>query len=198
MNRPRLIGLVGASGSGKTTIARELALLADESLIISQDNYYITLPDNIHATDWNFDAPSAVDLARLTDDLAALKRGHTADGPQYHFASHKRLPEKQKLTPASWIIVEGLFLFSTPTLRTLFDLAVFIDVPMNVCLKRRIARDTIERGRTEAMIRQRWTEQVEPMFHRHIESTRKNADWVLKPDGHTALQCAREIFKRAD
>lgn len=80
------------------------------------------------------------------------------------------------------ILVEGLFLFTTQALRDVFDLKIFIDVPLAVCLERRVARDVIERGRTEAVIRQRWAEQVEPMFKRHVEPTRAVADILLKPE----------------
>ena len=179
MIQPKLIGIVGASGSGKTTVAQELAEMADECCLISQDNYYRDLPDGIDAVNWNFDDPAVIDLDHLARDLAALKRGETVEGPHYHFATHKRLPDTLPLTPAPVILVEGLFLFTTQHLRDVFDLKIFIDVPLAVCLERRVARDVVERGRTEAVIRQRWAEQVEPMFMLHVEPTRAVADILL-------------------
>jgi uridine kinase len=62
MNPPRIIGIVGASGSGKTTVARELAELAGNASLMSQDNYYISLPDDVDSKDWNFDDPAVIDL----------------------------------------------------------------------------------------------------------------------------------------
>jgi len=135
----------------------------------------------VNAVDWNFDDPAAIDLEHLARDLAALKHGETVEGPHYHFATHKRLPDTLMLNPAPVILVEGLFLFTTEHLRDVFDLKIFIDVPLAVCLERRVARDVLERGRTEAVIRQRWAEQVEPMYRRYVEPTRSFADRRLIP-----------------
>ena len=75
MKSPRIIGIVGASGSGKTTVAKELAELAGSASLMSQDNYYISLPDGVDSKDWNFDDPAVIDLEHLARNLAALKRG---------------------------------------------------------------------------------------------------------------------------
>ncbi|NQU65558.1 MAG: AAA family ATPase [SAR324 cluster bacterium] len=80
MKTPRIIGIVGASGSGKTTVAQELAELAGNASLISQDNYYISMPTGVDAKDWNFDDPAVIDLEHLTHDLEALKRGETGSG----------------------------------------------------------------------------------------------------------------------
>lgn len=193
--KSRLIGIAGASGSGKTTVAQELAELADGSLLISQDNWYISLPDDADAAEWNFDDPDALDLSLLASDLSALKRSETIEGPRYHFATHKRLPETVTLKPAPFIIVEGLFLFLPEELRKVFDFKLFIDVPLATCLERRIARDVMERGRTEEMIRRRWAEQVEPMYRQYIEPTRAVADLLLAPAELDSPEHVHQISK---
>lgn len=182
MKQPCIIGIVGASGSGKTTVARELAELAGESCLMSQDNYYISLPDGTDAQEWNFDDPAVIDLNHLARDLALLKRGETAEGPRYIFSTHKRAPDTVTLRPAPLILVEGLFLFLPDDLRDVFDLKIFIDVPMETCLERRVARDVAERGRNEKEIRRRWRDQVEPMYSRYVEPTRRFADLLLVPE----------------
>lgn len=182
MKQPCIIGIVGASGSGKTTVAQELAELAGESCLMSQDNYYNSLPDGTDAQEWNFDDPAAIDLNHLARDLALLKRGETAEGPRYIFSTHKRAPDTVTLRPAPLILVEGLFLFLSDDLRDVFDLKIFIDVPLETCLERRIARDVAERGRNEKEIRRRWREQVEPMYSRYVEPTRRFADLLLVPE----------------
>jgi uridine kinase len=178
---PRIIGIVGASGSGKTTVAKELAESAGKAGLMSQDNYYIGLPDGVSAEVWNFDDPAAIDLDHLARDLAALKRGETVEGPRYIFSAHKRAADTVTLHPAPLILVEGLFLFLREPLRRVFDLKIFIDVPLTTCLERRTARDVVERGRTEEEIRRRWSEQVEPMYRRYVEPTRSFADLLLVP-----------------
>ncbi|NOU37033.1 MAG: AAA family ATPase [Kiritimatiellaceae bacterium] len=181
MKPPRIIGIVGASGSGKTSIARELAELAGNASLMSQDNYYISLPDDVDAKNWNFDDPAVVDLEHLARDLEALKRGETVEGPHYIHATHKRTKEPIILNPAPLIIVEGLFLFTNRHLRDVFDQKIFVDLPLATCLERRIARDIVERSRTEQEIRQRWAEQVEPMYRKYVEPTRAFADILLVP-----------------
>ncbi len=195
MISPKLIGIVGASGSGKTTVAHELAEQVGECCLISQDNYYRDLPDGVIADDWNFDDPAGIDLEHLARDLAALKRGQTVEGPRYIFADHKRAPDTVPLKPAPFILVEGLFLFTTEHLRDVFDLKIFIDVPLDVCLERRVARDVVERGRTGAVIRRRWAEQVEPMFKLHVEPTRELADALLSPAERGTPERAAQIFQ---
>lgn len=195
MTASRIIGIVGASGSGKTTVARELAELAGNVSLMSQDNYYIGLPDGMDSKNWNFDDPAVIDLEHLARDLAALKRGETVEGPRYIFSTHKRAPDTVTLKPAPLIIVEGLFLFLPQHLRDVFDLKIFIEVPMEVCLERRVARDVVERGRTAEIIRHRWAEQVEPMYIKHVEPTRAFADLLLIPAGRGTPERAAQIAK---
>ncbi len=173
-----IIGIVGASGSGKTTIARDLATALKTTCFLSQDNYYKNLPADADSNAWNFDDPATIDLAHLARDLAALKHGETIEHPHYLFSEHKRAPETTTIHPAQTIVVEGLFLFTTPALRDIFDFKIYINVPQKTCLARRIARDCAERARNEETIRKRWAEQVEPMFHKHIEPTKTHADRV--------------------
>ena len=195
MNPPRIIGIVGASGSGKTSIAKELAELAGNASLMSQDNYYRGLPDGIDAKDWNFDDPAGIDLEHLARDLAVLKRGETVEGPRYIFSTHKRAPDTVILKPAPLIVVEGLFLFLPESLRAVFDLKIFVDLPLASCLERRVARDVVERGRTAEMIRQRWVEQVEPMYRKYVEPTRAFADILLVPAERGTPERAEQIKK---
>ncbi len=193
MKSPRIIGIVGASGSGKTTVAKELAKLAGSASLMSQDNYYISLPDGVNSTDWNFDDPAVIDLEHLARNLAALKRGETVEGPRYIFSTHKRAPDTIPLNPAPLIIVEGLFLFTSEALRNVFDLKIFVDLPLELCLERRVARDTVERGRTEQTIRQRWVEQVEPMYRKYVEPTRAFSDLLFIPEEHGTPERAEQL-----
>jgi uridine kinase len=195
MHQPRIIGIVGASGSGKTTVARELAELAGNASLMSQDNYYRSLPEGVDSKDWNFDDPAVIELEHLARDLAALKRGETVEGPRYIFSTHKRAPDTITLKPAPLIIVEGLFLFTREALRNVFDLKIFIDLPLEVCLERRVARDVVERGRTEETIRRRWAEQVEPMYRKYVKPTRALADLLFVPAERGASERKQQFFR---
>jgi uridine kinase len=193
MKPPRIIGIVGASGSGKTTVAKELAEQAGNASLMSQDNYYRNLPIGVDSKHWNFDDPAGIDLEQLACDLDRLKHGETVEGPRYIFSTHKRAPDTITLTPAPLILVEGLFLFLPEHLRNVFDLKIFIDLPLETCLKRRVARDVVERGRTEETIRYRWAEQVEPMYRKYVEPTRAFADLLLIPAKRGTPERAAQI-----
>lgn len=181
MTTPILTGIAGGSGSGKTTLAKGLReLTADSgSVVLSQDDYYLGLPDGVTAAGYNFDDPAALDLDRLAADLVALKAGRAVRRPVYDFSRHCRADVEQETAPTRLIIVEGLFLFALPALRDLFDLRFFVDVPAEERLRRRMLRDVEDRGRSEAEIRDQWERQVEPMYVRHILPTRGSAHFVL-------------------
>jgi len=178
---PIIVGIAGGSGSGKTTLAEGLRELTADfgSVAITQDDYYLGLPDGADASGYNFDEPAALDLDRLASDLAALKAGRTVSRPVYDFVHHRRSERVQITSPTPLIIVEGLFIFALPALRDLFDLRFFVDVPAHERLRRRVQRDRTSRGRSEEDIRNQWTRQVEPMYVKHTLPTRACADFVL-------------------
>ncbi len=181
MSKPIIAGIAGGSGSGKTTLAEGLQKLTAGygSIVLSQDDYYRGLPDGMAAADYNFDEPAALDLARLASDLKALKAGRAIHRPVYNFEQHRRADTEQETKPAPLIIVEGLFLFALPTLRDLFDLRFFVEVPADERLRRRLRRDVLNRCRSEAGIRSQWQHQVEPMYQQYTHPTRKYAHLVL-------------------
>ena len=59
------------------------------------------------------------------------------------------------------------------------DLRVFVDAPESVRLSRRIARDVVSRGRTEAQVRARFAETVQPMHEAFVAPSREAAHHVV-------------------
>lgn len=203
MKPPVVIGIAGGSGSGKSTLARGLAALTERygNRVILQDNYYLGLPPGVAAADYNFDEPAALDLEALANDLRTLKSGRPAALPIYDFVAHRRRAERETVAPAPLIIVEGLFLFTHPALRTAFDLRFFIDVPAAERLRRRTDRDVRERGRTAADITTQFVRQVEPMYRKHIDPTRTHADFILNlphPDDRAYCEQIVEMWRRIE
>lgn len=182
MRIPMIVGIAGGSGSGKTTIAMGLRRLTEPygNIVISQDDYYFGLPEGVEASQYNFDDPAALDLDRLAEDLLKLKSGESVHLPIYDFSSHRRLEDVHTVDPMPLIFVEGLFVFATEVLRSVFDLRVFVDVPEHERLRRRILRDVQERGRRESEIREQWVRQVEPMYLKHTHPTRVGTDFILE------------------
>ena len=176
-----VVGIGGPSGSGKTRVARQLASTLADTFVMGADSYYLDrsglAPEELAAV--NFDDPSALDWGLMALHLERLKGGERVGVPRYDFATHSRLATPEWVEPCETLVLEGLFALWEPRVRSLLDLAVFMDAPQELCLARRIARDTATRGRTEASVREQWCRDVAPMFFEHVLPTRREADLVL-------------------
>jgi uridine kinase len=178
---PRLIGIAGASCSGKTELARWLGRRLDSPLL-NLDHYYRDLPHlplEVRARQ-NFDEPAALEESLIFAHCEALARGEAIEAPQYDFATHTRLAIGERVAPGPFVLLEGLFTLYWPRLRELLHLGVYVDTPDEVCFARRLARDVVERGRTEQSVREQYEATVRPMAFLHIRPTRQHADLVVR------------------
>lgn len=181
---PVVIGIAGPSGAGKSCLASALALRLGEVATLHADDYYRDLShlplDERARTD--FDDPAAVEHERLADDLAALAAGRAVDAPDYDFTAHVRRGSR-RVEPAPWILVDGLFLLCWPEVRQRLDLAVYVDADIDTCLRRRLTRDVVERGRGEESVRRQFERHVLPSRERFLEPSRGLADLVVNGAG---------------
>lgn len=180
--RPFLLAIAGPSGSGKTALAQHLsAQLSGRSAIISLDAYYrdFACLSAEEKARFNFDAPEALDWELLLQHLETLASGQAVDRPVYHFATHHRAPYRERLMPARYLIVEGLFALYWAELRRLYRISVFVRADDHLCLARRLARDVAERGRTRESVLAQYESQVRPMYIRYVLPTQRYADLVV-------------------
>ncbi len=181
-----IIGICGGTGSGKTTMARQIVDKLGESFanLIEQDSYYknlasIPLDERRQA---NFDHPESLDFDELIGDLRGLKEGKTVEMPVYDFASHTRLPETLQISPRPVTIVEGILIYTVPELREIMDIKVFLETASDTRLLRRIRRDIEERGRSLEQTLMQYETTIRPMHHRFVEPAKEYADIVV-PEG---------------
>ena len=178
-----LIGVVGGSGSGKTTISEALARrLGARAAMIAEDSYYGEWADTpgFDPTTFDFDVVSSRDHVLMAADLKALKAGGAASVPHYDFVTHRRLPgEATEVGPVDVVIVEGLHLFCTPEVADLFDLKVYVHTPSDVRFIRRLIRDQAERGRTADSVVSQYLATVRPAHLRQVEPSRIQADITI-------------------
>ena len=185
-----LIGVAGPSGSGKSTFARALAASfpGGGGVVLNADDYYRDLhhlsPEERAAV--NFDHPAALDLETLAEDLAALRRGRAVEVPVYDFATHTRGPNPRRLEPAGLVVAEGVLLLHAPQVRAQFDLKVYVDAPLDVCLLRRLRRDILERGRSVAAVLTQYEESVRPMALAYVIPQARLADRTVSGEGPQA------------
>jgi uridine kinase len=198
-----IIGIAGGTGSGKTTVVKEIVNSLPEGsvVVIPQDSYY---KDSSHVPAEerqyiNFDHPDAFDWDLLVEQITMLRQGKAIDQPTYSYITSTRQPETVHIEPSKVIIIEGIMALVSPQLRELMDLKIFVDAADDDRLMRLIRRDIVERGRTAEMVLSRYERIVKAMHEEFIEPTKKYADIII-PQGGTnekaikALQMAIQYF----
>lgn len=182
--RSHLIGIAGASGAGKTTLALALADLLGDAAVLSMDAYYRDLAhlDGAARARWNFDTPRAFDWDPFVADLSALRRRETVQRPVYDFTTHTRGAEVVPVEPRPYVIVEGLLVLHRPAVRRLLDTTVFLEVDDRTAIDRRLARDRRDRGRDPAAVRAQYARDVRPMFEHYVRPTARWAELTLSGD----------------
>ena len=184
-----VVAILGASGSGKSHLVTSLAseMLGVTVSVLRVDDYYRDLA-NLSFEDRdaiNFDHPDAIEFERLVNDLASLRSGEEVKTPVYDFTQHTRSALSLSVPPADIILLEGVLAMSNPAIRALVDNTIFVDTPLELCLARRIDRDAIQRGRSEASVRDFWESRAEPMFAQFAAPWLSEADLVI--DGSEAI-----------
>jgi uridine kinase len=184
--RAYVVGIAGGSGSGKTTIARALCASLGPAAValVEQDCYYrdqahLERPERDQV---NFDHPDAIELPLLREHIQALGRGEAVDKPRYDFASHRRLPETDRVAARPVIILEGIMVLVDEQLRNSLDLKIFVHTDADLRVIRRIRRDIEQRGRTFAAVREQYYATVRPMHLAFVEPSKRHAHLIV-PEG---------------
>jgi uridine kinase len=182
-NKPFVIGVAGGSGSGKSTVTRQvLASIGPEmASVLYQDDYYLDQshmsPEERRKT--NYDHPQAFDWPLMVQHLQALRRGEPIEMPSYDFTQDNRASKTITVKPAPVIVVEGLFALYDADLRKMMSLKIFVDTAPDVRFIRRLQRDMAERGRTAESVINQYMDTVRPMHKQFIEPTKRRADVIL-------------------
>ncbi|MGJ8744976.1 uridine kinase [Polaribacter sp.] len=186
-----IIGIAGGTGSGKTTVVNQIVkhLPSDEVCVISQDSYYKETDGLSYEerTKINFDHPRAIDFDLLVKHLKALKAGKIINQPVYSFVTHNRTKDTVKTHPRKVIIVEGILIFNSEELRSLFDIKIFVHADTDERLIRRVRRDISERGRDIDEVLNRYQNTLKPMHQQFIEPTKNFADIIIPNDRHNTV-----------
>lgn len=149
MSRPVLLGIVGDSGSGKTTIARGLVRVLGQERVthISCDAYHRYDRRQRPERGLTPLSPACNYLDILTQDLAHLRGSRPVLTPTYRHSDGTFGPPAH-VVPAEFIVAEGLLAFHTRELRDMFDVRVFVDPPEELRRRWKVARDCSRRGYT--------------------------------------------------
>ena len=184
-NNILVIGIAGGTGSGKTTLMKNLIQTFENDVtILSHDNYYKRHDDLTYEErcQLNYDEPAALETDLMARHLDQLRHGQAIDCPVYDFTQHNRSQETIRIEPKQVIIVEGILIFENQPLRDLMDIRIFVDTDADVRLCRRIKRDVNKRGRSLESVLQQYQETVKPMHEKYVEPSKKYAHLVV-PEG---------------
>ncbi len=189
---PVVIGIAGYSGSGKTSLAQELAREL-EGTHFHLDNYYrdlsrLTYEERCRQ---NFDHPDALESDLLVAHIGQLASGHSIALPQYDFSAHTRIPGAfVSIYEPHFLIVDGILALHYEALRRLYHLSVYVDTPDEVCYQRRLTRDVQGRGRTAESVAKHYAETVRPMAEQFVGPSAQYADLVV--DGTSSFDWSVE------
>jgi uridine kinase len=197
--KPLIIGIAGGSGSGKSTVARNVAqaLHAETVAFIDMDAYYrnhahLPLAERRRV---NWDHPDAFDWELLVGQLTQLAAGESIEKPVYDFVSHTRSDQTVVVPPAEVVVIDGILLFTEQRVRELCDVKVFVDADADIRLIRRIKRDTTKRGRPLDEIIDQYLTTVQPMHLQFVEPSKRYADVIVPRGGHNSIAIEMIVAK---
>jgi uridine kinase len=189
---PVIVGVAGCSGSGKTSLAEELAREL-EGTHFHIDHYYRDLSQLSYEErcQQNFDHPDQLESDLLIDHVGQLARGEVIYHPQYDFAKHTRtVGMTTRLEVDHLLVIDGIFALHYEGLRSFYDLSIYVDAPDNICYERRLRRDCRDRGRTKEAVAEHYADTVRTMAEKYVRPSAQFADLVV--DGTESLDWSIE------
>lgn len=184
--RPVVLGVAGGSGSGKSTVVREVRRIlgGDVTAVLHHDAYYrdlsgVPFEERVGV---NFDHPASLETELMVEHVHALLAGGAVDVPTYDFTTHTRAGVTERLHPTPVLILDGILVLADARLRQTMDLKVFVDTEADIRLLRRIRRDVVKRGRTADSVVAQYEATVRPMHLEFVEPSKRHADMVI-PEG---------------
>ena len=202
INSPIIIGITGASASGKSSLAKNIISEINNHkngkkvLSIGEDSYYKSFDELSfeEKKQINYDHPDSFDHKLFAFQLEQILSGKIVDLPTYDYVEYKRSSETIKTNGEyKVIILEGIQLFHDEKMRNLMDIKIFMDTPPDISLVRRIKRDIKERGRTLDYVLNQYETCVRPMYIKFIEPTKKYSDICVLRGGENKI--AIEMIK---
>ena len=165
-----LVALDGRCGSGKTTLAAQLAERFPQSITVHTDDFY--LPPSRRVTGWEKIPCANMDIQRLRDEVVAPARAGQAFSYQAYSCREGAYLPPRPLGSAPLVIVEGSY-SCHPTLADCYDLKVFVTCSKEEQARRLLARE----GERYSGFTARWIPLEEGYFAKfQIEQT---VDFIL-------------------
>jgi phosphoribulokinase len=149
LDRPVLLGIIGDSAAGKTTLATGISRILGESqvLTICSDDYHIFSRAERAERQITALHPNSNHIDIFEQHLQLLRRNQPILKPNYNHELGTLEPAVY-LAPRPYIIVEGLLGYHTRAMRDCFDVKVFMEPDEELRVKWKLWRDCNRRGYT--------------------------------------------------
>ncbi|XP_035021884.1 nicotinamide riboside kinase 1 isoform X1 [Hippoglossus stenolepis] len=132
-----VVGVGGMTNGGKSTLSKSLHQLIPNSCLIAQDSYF--KEDSVVPVDNNgfkqYDMLSALHMDTMMSEVHSWQRD-----PESFLRQRDLNPEATTPTDVCVLIVEGFLIFNHRPLNDLFDKRFFLEIPYDVCKRRRSSR----------------------------------------------------------
>lgn len=197
--RPVILGIVGDSASGKTTISQGLVKILGEERVthVCTDDYHKY--DRKERAQLGISAlhPDCNYLDILELHLERLHYGQPILKPIYDHSTGT-LVRPEYIQPREFVIIEGLLGYATPAMQQFYDVKVYLDPLEELRYVWKVKRDTSKRGYTPeqvlASLKKRECDSAN-----FIRPQRKAADIVVRfypPDGISPQEAGANLNVR--
>jgi uridine kinase len=185
-----VIGITGGTGSGKTFVSKQieskLKELGKKTTLFDQDQYFYdegNVPKDSNGQP-NFDTTDSLDLNKYRKDFYKLLNGEIVEQRRYNY--NKPIEDgKNTVTflPNQIIIIEGIFSLHFDDIFEKCDLTIFVDADFDTKIKRRIKRDSEERGYDKDDVLYKFDYHVKPAYKKYIEPLKEKCQIIIKNSG---------------
>jgi phosphoribulokinase len=174
-----ILGVVGDSAAGKTTITRGLVR------VLGEDHVAHICTDDYHRYDRKQRAelgitplhPDCNHLDIIAQHLAHLRRGEAILKPVYRHQDGT-FGAPVYVRPERFTVIEGLFGYYLPAMRDVYDVRVYLNPPEGVRRKWKVQRDCSRRGYTTDQVLAE-LDRREPDSEAFIRPQRRYADMLV-------------------
>lgn len=190
-----LIGIAGGSGCGKSTLSYGLRdKYPDLIEVVHFDDYQkeeVDIPFLGEMRNW--DHPDAINFEQLYQDLLRLKENKEVEVMTKSSVLNPTYEEKGRikhvLIPKKIIIVEGYLALQNKKINDLFDLKIFLDIPIIESMKRRNKVTYNDEAEYNNKI-------LVPMHKKYVKPSKKIADLSIDVLKHNKDEVYKIVFNK--
>jgi phosphoribulokinase len=177
--RPVILGVVGDSAAGKTTITRGLVRVLGEDDVthVCTDDYHRYDRRERKEKDITPLHPDCNHLDIIEQHLEHLRAGEPILKPVYQHRDGT-FGAPVYVVPARFTVIEGLFGFYSPAMRDVYDVRVFLNPPEEQRRRWKVQRDCSRRGYTTDQVLAE-LDRREPDSEAFIRPQRRYADMLV-------------------